>query len=233
MMRSRHPVGCCARAATDHAAEPPRSVMHLRRFISDIGVSSNRLAPAVRRFAASSACLRAEVRFFAVNRGRVLNRGRAAARPDPESAGGFPLKPTCNLRAWNTNYRQSLRIQRERGFPEEGSYRAWLICVECVKQFTHGGEALVGGWFHDRRAPCPTHTTCSAAIFARVATSPDAMKEISFRQRTDVFCRSEIPSRFVTAARQSIGIKTQRRSSTRSSGGNKTSFVSTTWCVYS
>jgi hypothetical protein len=96
--------------------------MNLRRFISDIGVSSNRLAPAVRRFAASSACLRAEVRSFAVNRGRVLNRGPAAARPDPESAGGFPSKRTCNLRAWNTNYRQSLRVQREQGFPEEGSY---------------------------------------------------------------------------------------------------------------
>jgi hypothetical protein len=53
---------------------------------------------------------------------------------------------------------------------------------------------------------------------------------ISFRQRTDVFCRAEIPSRFVTAAGQSIGIKTQRRSSTRSFVENTTSFVSTRIC---
>src|SRR5262249_15519613 len=53
---------------------------------------------------------------------------------------------------------------------------------------------------------------CSAAIFASVATSG-----ISFRQCTDK----------LTAAGQSIGIKTQRRSSTRSFAENTTSFVST------
>ena len=49
---------------------------------------------------------------------------------------------------------------------------------------------------------------------------------ISFRQCT-AFVVSKSPSGFVTAAGQSIGIKTQRRSSTRSFGENTTSFVST------
>jgi hypothetical protein len=53
---------------------------------------------------------------------------------------------------------------------------------------------------------------------------------ISFRQCTEramSFVVSKSPSGFVTAAGQSIGIKTQRRSSTRSFGENTTSFVST------
>jgi len=56
------------------------------------------------------------------------------------------------------------------------------------------------------------HEVQRAAIFASVATSG-----ISFRQCTDK----------QTAAGQSIGIKTQRRSSTRSFAENTTSFVST------
>src|SRR5215472_17679501 len=34
----------------------------------------------------------------------------------------FPPKRTSNLRAWNTSYRRSLRIQPERGLFPKGSY---------------------------------------------------------------------------------------------------------------
>jgi len=55
-------------------------------------------------------------------------------------------------------------------------------------------------------------------------------ERISFRQCTDkgyVSCRVEIPIGVCECWWQSIGIKTQRRSSTRSFGENTTSFVST------
>jgi hypothetical protein len=116
-------------------------------------------------------------------------------------------KPTCNLRAWNISYRQSLRIQRERGLSQKKDRTiACLICADCVKRFTHGVETLVGrcpSGFHDRRAPCPTHTTCSATIFASVATSPDAMKESVSASGPMSFVVPKSPSGFVTAAGQS------------------------------
>jgi hypothetical protein len=54
---------------------------------------------------------------------------------------------------------------------------------------------------------------CSAAIFASVATSPDAMKgSVSASEpiRAMSFVVPKSPSRFVTAAGQRIGIKTQK-----------------------
>jgi hypothetical protein len=49
---------------------------------------------------------------------------------------------------------------------------------------------------------------------------------ISFRQWTDVFCRAEIPLGVCDCRGAKLGIKTQRRSSTRSFVENTTSFVS-------
>jgi len=49
----RNPVidiaGCCARAATDHAAAPPRSVMNSRRLMSDMGLPLALAPPSVFR----------------------------------------------------------------------------------------------------------------------------------------------------------------------------------------
>src|SRR6516162_10437935 len=58
----------------------------------------------------------------------------------------------------------------------------------------HSWDAAHG--VQDRWGPCPTRTTCSAAIFASMATSPDAMKgsvSASGPIRAMSFCRAEIP----------------------------------------
>jgi hypothetical protein len=91
----------------------------------------------------------------------------------------------------------------------------------------HSWDAAHAG-FHDRWGPCPTHTTRSAAIFASEAVSPDAInRSVSasgpIRAMSIVVPKS--PSGFVTAAGQSIGINSQRRSSKRSFGENTTSFA--------
>src|SRR6266446_10653365 len=91
----------------------------------------------------------------------------------------------------------------------------------------HSWDAA-GAGFHDRWGLCPTHTTWSAAIFASVAKSPDAINRsvsASGPIRAMSFVVPKSPSGFVTAAGQSIGIKSQRRSSTRSFGENTTSFA--------
>jgi hypothetical protein len=64
--------------------------------------------------------------------------------PPPRVQAGSP-KADCNVRAWNTSYRRSLRIQRERGLSQKKDRTiACLIWADCVTQFTHGGETLVG-----------------------------------------------------------------------------------------
>src|SRR6266436_4232367 len=91
----------------------------------------------------------------------------------------------------------------------------------------HSWDAADVG-FHDRWGPCPTHTTWSAAIFASVAVSPDAINRsvsASGPIRAMSFVVPKSPSGFVTAAGQSIGIKSRRRSSKRSFGENTPSFA--------
>src|SRR6516225_6553690 len=89
----------------------------------------------------------------------------------------------------------------------------------------HSWDAADTG-FHDRWGPCPTHTTWSAAIFASVAAWLDAINRsvsASGPIRAMSFVVPKSLSGFVTAAGQSIGIKSQRRSSKRSFGENTTS----------
>jgi hypothetical protein len=40
--------GCCARAASGHAAAPPRNVMNVRRFMSDMGFPAPWVATSIR-----------------------------------------------------------------------------------------------------------------------------------------------------------------------------------------
>ena len=64
--------------------------------------------------------------------------------------------------------------------------------------------------------------------FCENGTATKHIEQIKFRQLTDrgyVFCRAEVPSASATAAVQSIGIRTQRRSSTISSDKNTKSFA--------
>jgi len=80
------------------------------------------------------------------------------------------------------------------------SEEAWHYCMSdlhglCEAVHT-SGETLVErcpSGFHDRWPLCPTHTTCSTAVFASVPPSSDAMKGSVSARGADVFCRAEIP----------------------------------------
>jgi len=91
----------------------------------------------------------------------------------PDTAGR-----TCNLRAGRPVIGRSLRIHRERSLPQkEDGTIACLICTDCVNQFTHRAKH---SWNAARRGFTSVghnvRRTCSAAVFASVAPSLDAMK---------------------------------------------------------
>src|SRR5262249_28766339 len=89
---------------------------------------------------AHSACYRADGQVleadlkFSAQPVIVLNRGGPPHDPTLRAQAGSPRKRTSNLRAWNTSYRRSLRIQRKRGVSQKKDRTiACLICAGCVK----------------------------------------------------------------------------------------------------